>query len=56
MSKTSEELEDEDLYEICRVCGSINIVEYDNGNLYCAGCGAENYTKTITSEEYGKIK
>jgi transcription initiation factor TFIIIB Brf1 subunit/transcription initiation factor TFIIB len=52
MRKTKDELEDEDRYEVCNHCGSINLKELDDENISCMDCGAVNFTKTITEYEY----
>lgn len=55
MGKTKDELEDEELYEVCKNCGSLNLTEYSDKEVVCGKCGATNYTKYIKQEEWEKI-
>lgn len=59
---TNDELERLNLYIVCKNenCGSIAIKEITGENEtsvdMCTSCGAVNYTKVITEEEYLKLQ
>ena len=56
MSKISDKLEELDVYEYCKACASIHIIEIDDTNVICGNCGIENYTDIGESDEVAKMK
>lgn len=53
MRKTSDELENEGLIEICKACNSINLKEHGK-HVICGDCGSKDFTKEIKEEELNK--
>lgn len=57
---SNDELESLGLLIVCKNCGSPAIKEITGEDKtsvdLCEGCGAVNYTKTITEEEYMKTQ
>lgn len=55
-----DKLENEELYEICKVCNSADIREIDLGNykqsVYCGNCDTADYTKVVTEEEFNRLQ
>lgn len=51
---TNEELEDQDLLEVCGHCGSLHITVEKFSTKYCNNCGVVDFVEVITYEEYEK--
>ena len=55
-----DKLEEENSYEICKVCNSADIREIDLGNngqsVYCGNCDTADFTMIVSEEEFNKIQ
>lgn len=51
MDNKSNELEENNQLEYCKVCSSLYILDTTKG-VVCKSCGTENYTDVCDEEEY----
>lgn len=52
----SNTLEENNMYEICKHCESLNIIDINDEDVWCTNCETMNYTRFVTEEELIKIQ